>query len=413
MIAVFGLGFVGLTTALGFAAHGMRVTGFDTSRERMAALAAGHVPFEEPGLAQALGASRGFTLAASAQQALADAEMVFVCVGTPMSDDGRADLSYVTSAVRAVLEAPDSRTRRRTIVIKSTVPPGSCRHAIAGFIMAQGFSPGADIGLAANPEFLREGKAWEDFMHPDRVVVGADDARSARDVARLYAPFAAPVHEVSLTTAEFVKYLSNTLLATLISFSNEMSLAAHRIGGVDIPAAFRIAHADRRWSGFPAAMTSYFYPGCGFGGYCLPKDTLAMHRRGVEAGAAMPVLDAVLSVNAGVRQTLLDGFCREQPAPARVAVLGLAFKPGSDDVRDTPSGYFVRELLARGYSVVAYDPLAMKAFRDGWGLPIEYARSMDEALNGAHAALLLTAWEEFRALRGRATPRVHDWRYLL
>lgn len=413
MIAVFGLGFVGLTTALGFAARGMRVRGFDTSAARLATIRGGRIPFEEPGLAEVLGTNRLFTPAASSTEALEAAEVVFVCVGTPMSDDGHADLTAVLDAVGMVLSAADSRTRRRTIVIKSTVPPGSCRDKVAAFIRSRGFEIGVQIGLAANPEFLREGKAWEDFMNPDRIVVGADDARSAKDVARLYRDFEVPVHEVSLTTAEFIKYLSNTLLATLISFSNEMSLAARRIGGVDIPAAFRAVHADRRWTGSPAPMTSYLYPGCGFGGYCLPKDTLAMHRRGIDAGAGMPVLEAVLAVNDGVRRELLEDFCRQQPAPARVAVLGLAFKPGSDDVRDTPSAFFVRELLQRGYKVVAYDPLAMNAFKEVWGMPVEYAASLEDAMKGADAAMLLTGWDEFAALRGRATPRIHDLRYFL
>jgi len=413
VIAVLGLGFVGLTTALGFASKGLRVRGYDTSAQRLAGLRSGHIPFAEPGLAEALRSARSFTLEDSAEQALVDAEVVFLCVGTPMSGDGRADLSAVLTAVAAVLAAPDSAIRRRTIVVKSTVPPGTCRDQIAQFIRSRGFAVGSQIGLAVNPEFLREGKAWQDFMNPDRIVVGADDRQSASTVAALYRSFDAPVHEVSLTSAEFIKYLSNTLLATLISFSNEMALAARRIGDVDIPAAFRIAHADRRWSGTPAPMTSYCYPGCGFGGYCLPKDTLAMQRRGVEAGAEMELLDAVLRVNERVRQELLDGFCQEQPPPARVAVLGLAFKPGSDDVRDTPSAFFVQRLLERRYSVVAYDPVAMKAFDEVWGMPVEYAASLEEALAGADAALVVTAWEHFRGLRGRTKPRIHDWRYLL
>lgn len=413
MIAVFGLGFVGLTTALGFACKGLRVSGYDTSAQRLAGVRSGHIPFKEPGLVEALRSTRLLTLVDSAEQALADAKVVFICVGTPMSSDGRADLTAVINAVGTVLAAPDSRTCRRTIVIKSTVPPGSSRDRIAPLIQSGGFTPGSQIGLAANPEFLREGRAWDDFMNPDRVVVGADDAQSAKDVADLYTHFHAPVHEVSLTTAEFIKYLSNTMLATLISFSNEMALAARRITGVDIPAAFRILHADRRWSGTPAPMTSYCYPGCGFGGYCLPKDTLAMHRRGIEVGCSMELLEAVLHVNARVRQELLEGFCQEQPPPARVAVLGLAFKPGSDDVRDTPSAFFVEQLLLRRYSVVAYDPLAMKAFDEVWGMPVEYAASLEEALAGADAALLLTGWEQFRGLRGRTKPQIHDWRYLL
>jgi UDPglucose 6-dehydrogenase len=413
VIAVFGLGFVGLTTALGFASKGMRVSAYDSSAQRLAEIRSGRIPFAEPGLAEALASTDLLTLADSPAQALVDATVVFICVGTPTSPSGRADLTAVFSCLDSVLAAPDSRTRRRTIVVKSTVPPGSCRDHISPHIRARGFNLGPEIGLAANPEFLREGRAWDDFMNPDRIVVGADDTQSAAIVAGLYSSFDAPVHGVSLTTAEFIKYLSNTLLATLISFSNEMALAARRIQGIDIAAAFRIVHADGRWSGAPAPMSSYCYPGCGFGGYCLPKDTLAMHRRGVEAGARMELLDAVLRVNSRVREELLEEFCRQQPPPARVAVLGLAFKPGSDDVRDTPSAFFVRELIRRQYAVVAYDPLAMKAFDEVWGMPVKYAGSMDEALAGADAALVLTGWEQFRDLRGRTEPRIHDWRYLL
>jgi UDPglucose 6-dehydrogenase len=234
-------------------------------------------------------------------------------------------------------------------------------------------------------------------------------------VAELYAPFQAPVFRVSLNTAEFVKYLSNTMLATMISFANEMAMIADQIGGIDIPDAFRILHLDRRWHGAPAKMSSYVYPGCGFGGYCLPKDTLAMVAAGTAKGARPRLLREVLVVNDQVKEYVTQKIMTAAPPESRIGILGLAFKPQSDDVRTTPAKDIIEKLLACGYSqIAAYDPLAMESFRDAYPLPITYAETLAELVDCSDILVLTTAWPEFRQAREMLTKKpLIDGRYFL
>ncbi|TLM78025.1 MAG: UDP-glucose/GDP-mannose dehydrogenase family protein, partial [Actinobacteria bacterium] len=353
-VAVIGLGFVGLTTALGFAAKGHEVAGVESGERRRADLEAGRVPFHEPGLAEALADCLGDTFAVTGDLAGAvrGADAVFVCVGTPSGDDGAADLTHLDAAVAQVLDAVRDEAVKPVLVVKSTVPPGTTAGHVAGLVAGTG------VPVAANPEFLREGVAWDDFMHPDRIVIGCEDPRAAEVLQRLYDAFDADVCVVSLTTAEFIKYLSNTLLATLVSYANEMSMIADGLGDVDVPAAFRILHRDRRWSGHPAAMASYAYPGAGFGGYCLPKDTAALAARARMLGVEPRILDGVLAVNVAIAEHVADRIA-EAAGGGVVSLLGLAFKPGSDDVREAPTAAVVRALAARGVArLLAYDPMA-------------------------------------------------------
>lgn len=420
-VAVVGLGFVGLTTALGFAEAGHSVAGLEADPAKREQIASGRVPFHEPGLPEALGRhlGSGFAVAEGVAEALDGAEAVFFCVGTPTGDEGSADLSTLDAAVREVLDAVRgsgaSRSDAPVLVIKSTVPPGTCAGHVAAVVRDGGFEPGEGIGLANNPEFLREGVSWEDFTRPDRIVVGGVDEASATRVAALYDGFGCEVLTVSLGTAEFVKYLSNTLLATLISWSNETSMIADAVGGIDVARAFRILHLDRRWSGSPANMTTYAYPGAGFGGYCLPKDTAALAACAREAGVAPLLLDAVLEDNERIGEHVADRILAALPPGGTVGVLGLSFKPGSDDVRESPSARVVRALLDRGVSrVVAYDPMANEAFAEAHRLPLEYATSVAEVAASADVVAVLTAWPEFRErLAELAGVPVLDFRHYL
>lgn len=405
-VAVVGLGFVGLTTALGFAEAGHSVAGVETDPVKREAVASGRVPFHEPGLPEALGRhlGSGFAVAGGMAEALAGAEAVFFCVGTPTNDDGSADLSILEAAIREALDAVAASGSRGedapVLVVKSTVPPGTCAGPVARVVRECGFEPGADVGLANNPEFLREGFSWEDFTRPDRVVIGGTDEASASRVAALYEGFGCDVLTVSLGTAEFVKYLSNTLLATLISWSNEMAMVADAIGGIDVVRAFRILHLDKRWSGSPANMATYAYPGAGFGGYCLPKDTAALAARAREAGVEPLLLDAVMADNARITEHVAASILAVLPPGGTIGVLGLSFKPGSDDVRESPSARTIRALLDCGVArVVAYDPMANRAFAEAFRLPIEYAASVAEVGGAADVVAVLTAWPEFRERR--------------
>lgn len=415
IITVVGLGFVGLTAALGFAEKGFTVYGFDTSSKLRDNLLAGMVPFHEPGLKEHLAKQLGgnFTISAHLADALARSDVIMLCVGTPSGDDGSVDLGQIEGAIDSIVKATKD-DRFRVVCVKSTVPPPTTQRDVAGFLRARGKEPGSDIGLANNPEFLREGFAWDDFMQPDRVVVGTSDERTRGIMAKLYEPFGVPLHYVDLNTAEYIKYLSNTLLATMISFSNEMSLIGHA-AGVDIKRAFSILHEDKRWNGSPAKMSSYVYPGCGFGGYCLPKDTAAIVGAAHSLNVDTPLLESVLSVNEDIAGNLTDRIARSVEKDGRIAVLGLSFKPGSDDVRSTPAARVIEELIARGRTnIVGYDPLATDLFRNAHSYPIDYATSLNAAVADADAVVLATAWPEFLENRGLLQSKnFFDLRYFL
>ncbi len=415
-VAVIGLGFVGLTTALGFARKGFVVRGFDASTRITKSLRAGRLLFHEPHLPEQLSALAGkrFFICESLAEAVADADVIFYCVGTPQRRNGAADVSFLKRAVSDTLSALPPK-RKPTLVIKSTVPPGTLVRSIVPLFARAGRTIGRDIGLANNPEFLREGLAWEDFIQPDRVVIGAGDDRSFNAAAKLYGPFRTRVCRVTPGTAEFIKSVSNALLATLVSFANETSMVADAIGGIDVRAAFQTLHLDRRWSGGPAKMTGYLYPGCGFGGYCLPKDIAALRHTARTAGVKADVLRGVISANDAIARHFVEKIVRATKTRTRIGILGLSFKPGSDDVRETPAARIIELLLKHGRKrLVAYDPMANESYRRAYHHPIKYAGSLAKAVKQAEAVVVLTAWPEFRAAKRQfAGKPVFDGRYCL
>ncbi len=412
VVTVFGLGFVGLTTAVGFAEKGITVYGLDVDRQRMSVLKEGKLPFHEPGLDEALVRNLGknFHLTEDAEAAVAASDCIYYCVGTPYGEGGEADLTYLYGAIDTTLAACRD-DKYRVLVTKSTIPPSTTSEKIIPYIEAKGYAVGKGLGVANNPEFLREGTCWDDFMHADRIVLGVSDERTAQILQELYAGFDIPKFCVSLNTGEFIKYLSNTLLATLISYSNEMAQLADTIGGIDVAQAFRILHMDKRWGG--CNMSSYVYPGCGYGGYCLPKDTNAIYALGKQKGFDAQILSNVITVNdarpgymaARVEENVGKNSC--------IGVLGLSFKPESDDVRDTPAAKVISRLLADGYTnIVAYDPLAMDEFEKHYQLKIAYAASSAEVLEQADEIVVLTAWKEFVDVPKRTDKTIIDCRYM-
>ncbi|MBP5359967.1 MAG: UDP-glucose/GDP-mannose dehydrogenase family protein [Bacteroidaceae bacterium] len=419
VITVFGLGFVGLTTSLGFAKYGHTVYGVEVSQERLNTIKSGKLPFLEPGLDQALNEYRGnrFHPISTDQLSMAipASDCIYYCVGTPYGKDGQADLTYLFGAIDQTLQARGATSKYQVLVVKSTVPPSTTSQKVIPYLQAQGITVGTDLGVANNPEFLREGHCWDDFIHADRIVLGVSDDRSATLLRQVYATVKEPVFCVSLNTGEFIKYLSNTLLATLISYSNEMSLVADTIGGIDVAEAFRILHLDKRWGG--AAMASYVYPGCGYGGYCLPKDTNALYAVSRTAGFDAQILHNVIATNDNMPQFMADKIIRAAgPDKSQtIGILGLSFKPGSDDVRDTPSAKVIRALLDKGYTqIIGYDPVANAEFQRVYSLPIAYADTYDALLSKAHTLVITTAWPEFADVRERADGKpIVDCRYML
>ena len=416
MITVIGLGFVGLTTGLGFAKKGFKVYGVDVAQGKVDLIKSGKVPFYEPHLEEALKETTGKTFfpTTDLSEAIANSELVFFCVGTPSDDEGRADLGQINGALTSVL----SHVRKgdfKALVIKSTVPPSTTKEKVKPFIEKEGFEVGKDVGLANNPEFLREGYAWDDFVNPDRIVIGAEDERTRAILEKVYAPFGRPFYSVSWNTGEYIKYLSNTLLATLISYANEQSMLAYAVGDIDISKAFKILHQDKRWSGSPAGMTSYVYPGCGFGGYCLPKDTAALNALAAQKGYQSGILQNVINVNAQVKAFYLDRIMTACKKDENITVLGLAFKAESDDVRDTPAWYFINGLMEAGYkNIKAYDPLANHAYDLLYKQPLQYSKTMEEAIDNTEKVVVVTAWKEFKEKSDLLKDKVvFDLRYAL
>ena len=278
-----------------------------------------------------------------------------------------------------------------------------------------GYTVGKDIGLANNPEFLREGHAVDDFLTPDRIIIGVSDNRTQKIMEKLYDSFNVSIHILNLNTAEYVKYLSNNLLATLISFANEQSMIARAIGDIDIQKAFSVLIQDKRWFGTPANMTTYVWPGCGFGGYCLPKDVIAMKFQSQSFGYEASLLKEVLSINDRIMPHLTDVFIKSVSTDSRITILGLAFKPGSDDVRSSPAAKLIMLLGERGYNLLtAYDPMAADSFQSLYGFDINYADTMEEAVSDSDAVVLITAWPEFAEKASLLKKRiVFDFRYFL
>lgn len=418
-ITVFGLGFVGLTTSLGFAECGHTVYGVEINPERLHTIKSGKLPFLEPGLDGALVRHLGKGFHPIGTDGLSEAvevsECIYYCVGTPYGKDGQADLTYLFSAIDQTLEVMPVDAPFKVLVVKSTIPPSTTSQKIIPYLGNKGKRAGQDIGVANNPEFLREGHCWDDFIHADRIVLGVSDERSAHLLRQVYAPVKEPVYCVSLNTGEFIKYLSNTLLATLISYSNEMSLIADTIGGIDVADAFRILHMDKRWGG--ATMASYVYPGCGYGGYCLPKDTNALYAVSRTAGFDAQILRNVIQTNdqmpAFIARKIIYtiGSDKEQA----IGILGLSFKPGSNDVRDTPSAKIIRELLSLGYyRIYGYDPVANAEFQCYYDdLSISFVDTYEQLIEKSDALVIATAWPEFKDIRDRTSKPLVDCRYML
>ena len=415
MVTVVGLGFVGLTTALGFAHLGYDVYGIDIDENRKKMLNEGKLPFLEPYMDEILNEhlNRNFFVTDDVEKAIANSEFVFYCVGTPYGKQGEADLTYLFSAIDQTVNVIRDN-KFRVLVTKSTIPPATTSEKILPYVKAKG-SIAQNLGVANNPEFLREGHCWKDFIEADRIVIGCNDEKSKQMLTELYQPMNIPILSVSHNTGEFIKYLSNSMLATLISYSNEMAQIADAIGGIEIAEAFKIFHMDKRWN--DCNMTSYVYPGCGYGGYCLPKDTCALYSQANAKGFDPQILKNVIQTNDRMPEIVAKKICRGLEKTQPVGILGLSFKPNSDDVRDTPAVKIIRQLIELGYTdIYVYDPVAQEEFKKRYAnLAVKYCSDAHQVYKNSDVIAIVTAWDEFKdmiVLQSGEKPII-DCRYML
>jgi len=390
-LAVIGTGYVGLVAGACFAETGNDVICVDRDANKIRMLKRGKIPIFEPGLEEIVRRNRAeqrLSFTTTLRDAVRKSEVIFIAVGTPTGEDGSADLQHVLGAAREIGQAMNGY---KVIVDKSTVPAGTA-DKVREVIRRETTHP---FSVVSNPEFLKQGAAVDDFLKPDRVVIGADDERAAAIMTDLHSPFTrtgAPIMVMDTTSAELCKYAANAMLATRISFMNEVANVCERYGA-DVDQVRRAVASDRRIG--PA----FLFPGIGYGGSCFPKDVKAVVKFASDKKYRFRLLEAVEAVNESQKHRLLDRLDSQFGKSLKgktLAVWGLAFKPRTDDMREAPAIPTIKGILARGGRVRAFDPAAMGVARTIFGSKITYAASAYDAVKGADALLVVTEWNEFR-----------------
>lgn len=385
-LSIVGSGYVGLCTAAGFLKKGHKVVCIDIDEKKVTKISEGTVPFHEPGIEEVLRDHKKSFTATTNYDALKDTDVTFICVGTPSGEDGSLDTTFVESAAQSIATALEGKDYH-TVVVKSTVLPGTTENLTEKIFNKE------SVGIAANPEFLREGRALQDFLKPDRIVIGSNNKKALDILESLYKDFSAPVIRTDIKTAEMIKYASNAMLATRISFANEIGNICKKLG-IDTYDVMHAVGMD------PRIGSEFLRAGSGFGGSCFPKDISALAAKGKGLGLDMDLLSSVLSVNKKQKTHILNLLKERVPdlSGKRIAVLGLAFNPGTDDVRDSVAIDVIKSLKENGAVITVYDPMAMdnmkKMFPD-----IEYADSSKSCLKNTDACLILTDWKEFKDLK--------------
>lgn len=395
-ISVVGTGYVGLVSGTCIAESGVTVTCVDVDEKKISTLNAGEIPIYEPGLAELVAKNRmdeRLFFTTSLQESLKDADAIFIAVGTPPDEDGSADLRYVLGVAEEIGRLLDHYV---VVVTKSTVPVGTNRKVkdtIARELQRRGAE--VEFDVASNPEFLKEGDAVNDFMSPDRIVVGVESDRARKVMERLYHAFLLnniPMYFMDIPSAEMTKYAANSMLATRISFMNDIANLCERVGA-DVEAVKKGIGSDTRIG------RKFLNAGCGYGGSCFPKDVKALIKTGDAYGYSMKVLKAVEQVNENQKGLLFEKVMKHYGNDIRgkrFGLWGLAFKPATDDMREAPALVLIEKLLDAGATVCAFDPVAMNECRRRIGDRIEYASGMYEALMEADAMIVVTEWQEFK-----------------
>jgi UDPglucose 6-dehydrogenase len=402
-ISVLGIGYVGLCTAVGFASRGYNVVASTHDAEKAVKINKGVPPFHEPNLQrllkEAIDSGRLTCLVDETEEAVLQTDLTFDAVGTPSRKGGSIDLRFIKSSSRDIGKALRQKSAYHVVVIKSTVVPGTTQDVVKPILeKASGKRCGVDFGLCMSPEFLRQGSAFEDTIHSDRVVIGEHDRRSGDTLENVYRDFYGkdipPTIRTTLATAELIKYASNSLLATKISFINSMANICERIPGADVKTVAKGMGLDKRIG--PLFLNA----GLGYGGSCFPKDVKALIAHSKDLGYPLELLAAVEKVNR-IQPLKAVQYCRQQLGKLEgknIAILGLAFKPDTDDMREARVIPIVKQLLKEGADVTAYDPVAVSVARTIFHNRIQYASSAISCIKNADCAILVTEWDEFKKL---------------
>lgn len=406
-VSVIGAGYVGLVTSVCLAEKGHQVTCVDVDETKITKISQGVPPIYEQGLPALLEKNIHRNLGATTdlRQAVNDSDITFIAVGTPF-DGKEIDLTYVREAARQIGLVLKEKQSYHLVVVKSTVVPGTTDQVVRSTLeQTSGKKAEVDFGLGMNPEFLTEGVAVRDFMFPDRIVLGGSDQKSIDILGELYSVFeGVPKIRTNNKTAEMIKYTSNALLATMISFANEIGNLSAALGDIDVVDVMRAIHANAYFSTelpngtrFTAPITSFLEAGCGFGGSCLPKDVKALVSHGEHAGVPMRLLDAVVQINQQQHQQIIALLKKHFASlnGVRVAILGLAFKPDTEDMRESPAIPIIKALLAEQAKIQAYDPVANREARKIFGDTIAYCDELGYVLENVAAVVLVTRWSEF------------------
>ena len=410
-VSVVGTGYVGLVSGVCLAEKGHTVVCVDVDADKVEKTNKGIPIIYEVGLEELLKKNVGtrFKATTNLRQAVLESDLSLIAVGTPYQGN-EIDLGYIKEVSRQIGTVLREKPAYHVVVVKSTVVPGTTQDVVLSILEKfSGKKAGVDFGVGMNPEFLREGAAVEDFMMPDRIVIGGIDEKTLDTMEKLYKVFDG-VDKVRTNpkTAEMIKYTSNSLLATMISFSNEIGNLCSALGDIDVVDVMKAVHLDKRLCPFlpdgsriVPHFTTYLEAGCGFGGSCFPKDVKALIAHGKKAGQSMSLLQSVIEVNEQQPLHVVDIVKKHFPnmQGLRLAVLGLAFKPGTDDLRESPAIPIVKELIASGAVVQAFDPVAQTEAKKIFGdHQIVYSKNISEALNRVEAVIVLTRWDEFAGL---------------
>ena len=397
-VSVIGSGYVGLVTGMGFVKIGNKVVFVDVDERKSQMINNAKPPIYEEGLEELMKKFKDkYYATKNYREAILNSDATFICVGTPSREDGSIALTYIKEASKEIGKALKEKEDYHVVIVKSTVLPETTEKVVKPNIEKySGKKAFEDFGLAMNPEFLREGVALRDFLNPDRIVIGVKDEKTKEVLEKLYEPIDAPKLIVDIKTAEMIKYASNAFLATKISFANEIGNICKKLG-IDSWKVFEGVGLDHRISPY------FFRTGIGWGGSCFPKDVRALIRKAEELGEDPIILKAVMEVNERQPLKMIELLKKHVPElkGKTVGVLGLAFKPNTDDVRETRAYIIIKKLLEEGAHVIAYDPKAMENFKRFYpdvGEKIEYAGSAEEVLEKSGVILIVTEWDEFEKL---------------